>query len=284
MSESKINDFTLIAVGNLVRVIRNPQTGSDSPLTSDEEVMISQAREIDNLRKESDKWQKSYEDEVVRRFKDVDYLAAENKQSKLRFDEAVQSCQLGDLAFLEQNERANSLENELDIIENELNPLTDIKSTDKTAADAIKRIKNELVCLRDENKQLKRNEAVCHCGESISMHHIGSGHSPVPMVEECPYAYELFQAKKSISNVHSEIDNSGIIMPRDQTKQGLTPRVKSIIARKREADEQIRLLTVENNKLLEESVLYNGYYDMYLKEKHRAEQAENKITTLKNLL
>jgi hypothetical protein len=42
--------------------------------------------------------------------------------------------------------------------------------------------------------------------------------------------------KRSISNAHTAIDESGILPPRDKTHQGLTPRVKSIIARAEKAE------------------------------------------------
>jgi FtsZ-binding cell division protein ZapB len=48
--------------------------------------------------------------------------------------------------------------------------------------------------------------------------------------------------KQSILNAHAAMDKSGIIMIREKSKQGLTPRIKSIIARKLEVD-------AENKKL-----------------------------------
>ena len=38
---------------------------------------------------------------------------------------------------------------------------------------------------------LRKTQAVCHCGELVSAHHMGSGHSPVAMEELCPYTEEM---------------------------------------------------------------------------------------------
>ena len=55
----------------------------------------------------------------------------------------------------------------------------------------VEKLKVENAALREQLKASKRNEAVCHCGDLVSQHHMGSGHSPVPMPEECDYAAEL---------------------------------------------------------------------------------------------
>jgi len=52
-------------------------------------------------------------------------------------------------------------------------------------------VADEIKRLRAECDRLRKNEEICHCGEPISAHHFGSGHSPVPMLESCPYAEEL---------------------------------------------------------------------------------------------
>jgi predicted RNase H-like nuclease (RuvC/YqgF family) len=51
--------------------------------------------------------------------------------------------------------------------------------------------------------------------------------------------------KRSISNAHTAIDESGILPPRDKTHQGLTPRVKSIIARAKKAEAELISLRAE---------------------------------------
>jgi hypothetical protein len=51
--------------------------------------------------------------------------------------------------------------------------------------------------------------------------------------------------KRSILNAHTAIDESGILLPRDKTHQGLTPRVKSIIARAKKAEAELISLRAE---------------------------------------
>jgi hypothetical protein len=93
--------------------------------------------------------------------------------------------------------------------------------------------------------------------------------------------------KQSILNAHAAMDKSGIIMTREKSKQGLTPRIKSIIARKLEVDaenERWQLAFQEQyaraEELLEENVKLNGYADMHMKEKARADQLQFRIDSL----
>ncbi len=51
--------------------------------------------------------------------------------------------------------------------------------------------------------------------------------------------FALDTAKRSIENAHKAMDESGLIMDREKSHQGLTPRIKSIIARSRPTAEQI---------------------------------------------
>ena len=60
-------------------------------------------------------------------------------------------------------------------------------------ADGVSETRQEL---GREIERLRANEAVCHCGELISAHHIGSGHSAVEMPHLCPYEQERDEARR----------------------------------------------------------------------------------------
>lgn len=72
-------------------------------------------------------------------------------------------------------------------------------NTMSEAADAI-------AALREEVERLRNLEAICHCGERVSAHNMGSGHSPVEMEEQCPYRSRLAEAEGKVERVRAWVD------------------------------------------------------------------------------
>lgn len=78
-------------------------------------------------------------------------------------------------------------------------------------ADFARTLERELAALTAENARLqaelkrsKRNEAVCHCGQLISAHTMGDGHSPIPSPELCSYAEDVIQLKADLARSNEE--------------------------------------------------------------------------------
>jgi hypothetical protein len=84
--------------------------------------------------------------------------------------------------------------------------------------------------------------------------------------------------KRSISNAHTAIDESGILPPRDKTHQGLTPRVKSIIARAEKAEAALAEAKLERETIAQSSLRsLEAYMDKLKQFAERAERAEAEI-------
>jgi chromosome segregation ATPase len=99
---------------------------------------------------------------------------------------------------------------------------------------AVEKDAAELTRLRAEVERWQGIAATCSQEREHNANEAGRLRAEVERLNE-----QCETNKRSISNAHTAIDESGILPPRDKTHQGLTPRVKSIIARAEKAEAEL---------------------------------------------
>lgn len=55
-------------------------------------------------------------------------------------------------------------------------------------------------------ERLEKTQAICHCGDPLINHGVWGGHSPVEMMQECPFAQDLDKATARIAELEAALN------------------------------------------------------------------------------
>lgn len=94
---------------------------------------------------------------------------------------------------------------------------------------------SDLAAMRDRAERAERFEAVCHCGELVSRHTAGDGHSPVEMPWECPTERERDAARADLAAVVSEIQAGEQVVSTTAEAVQMVREIKADLASANEA-------------------------------------------------
>jgi hypothetical protein len=67
---------------------------------------------------------------------------------------------------------------------------------------------SDIARLKEEVERMKKNEAVCHCGDPVSKHNMGSGHAPVEMPVQCPFEQALAAAEAREKELREKVERA----------------------------------------------------------------------------